>query len=281
MSEDTVISLKNPGSPSTVSDALTEILREGAQKLLASAIEAEVNAFLQRFQDEKTAQGLQRMVRNGRLPKRTLQTGIGDIEVSVPRVRDRDGKVRFSSALLPPYLRRTKTIEELLPWLYLKGVSTGDFQEALSVLLGQEAPGLSASTISRLKESWKDEQQRWSRRDLSHRRYVYLWVDGIHFGVRLEDAAQCILVVIGATPEGKKELVALCDGYRESEASWREVLLDLRSRGLKVDPQLVIGDGALGFWKALPQVFGTTRSQRCWVHLCPWVQNRQYPQQVA
>ena len=269
MSEDTVISLKNPGSPSTVSDALTEILREGAQKLLASAIEAEVNAFLQRFQDEKTAQGLQRMVRNGRLPKRTLQTGIGDIEVSVPRVRDRDGKVRFSSALLPPYLRRTKTIEELLPWLYLKGVSTGDFQEALSVLLGQEAPGLSASTISRLKESWKDEQQRWSRRDLSHRRYVYLWVDGIHFGVRLEDAAQCILVVIGATPEGKKELVALCDGYRESEASWREVLLDLRSRGLKVDPQLVIGDGALGFWKALPQVFGTTRSQRCWVHLCP------------
>ena len=266
MSEDTVISLKNPGSPSTVSDALTEILREGAQKLLASAIEAEVNAFLQRFQDEKTAQGLQRMVRNGRLPTRTIQSGIGDIEVSVPRVRDRDGKVRFSSALLPPYLRRTKTIEELLPWLYLKGVSTGDFQEALSVLLGQEAPGLSASTISRLKESWKDEQQRWSRRDLSHRRYVYLWVDGIHFGVRLEDAAQCILVVMGATPEGKKELVALCDGYRESEASWREVLLDLRSRGLKVDPQLAIGDGALGFWKALPQVFGTTRSQRCWVH---------------
>lgn len=168
MSEDTVISLKNPGTPSTVFDALTEILREGAQKLLASAIEAEVNVFLQRFQDVKTAQGLQRMVRNGRLPKRTIQTGIGDIEVSVPRVQDRDGKVRFSSALLPLYLRRTKTIEELLPWLYLKGVSTGDFQEALSVLLGPQAPGLSASTISRLKESWKDEQLRWSRRNLSH-----------------------------------------------------------------------------------------------------------------
>jgi putative transposase len=209
---------------------------------------------------------LQRVVRNGRLPKRTIQTGIGDIEVSVPRIRDRAGQLRFTSSLLPPYLRRTKTVEQLLPWLYLKGLSTGDFQEALSTLLGPEAPGLSASTISRLKESWKAEQQCWSRRDLSHQRYVYLWVDGIHFGVRLEDAAQCILVVIGATPEGKKELVALSDGYRESEASWREVLLDLKLRSLSIDPHLAIGDGALGFWKALPQVFGMTRSQRCWVH---------------
>lgn len=183
-----------------------------AQRLLTAAIEAEVSAFLERFQTEKTPAGMQRVVRNGRLPRRTIQTGIGDIEVSVPRIRDRTGQLRFTSSLLPPYLRRTKTVEQLLPWLYLKGLSTGDFQEALSTLLGPEAPGLSASTISRLKESWKDEQQRWSRRDLSQRRYVYLWVDGIHFGVRLEDAAQCILVVIGATPEGRKELVALSDG---------------------------------------------------------------------
>lgn len=266
MSEDKVIRLKSPGTPGPVHDALTEVLREGAQRLLASAIEAEIDAFLERFQSEKTAEGVNRMVRNGRLPSRTIQTGIGDIEVSVPRVRDRENQVRFRSSILPPYLRRTKTIEELLPWLYLKGISTGDFQEALTVLLGKDAPGLSASTISRLKEAWKDEQQRWSRRELSNRRYVYLWVDGIHFGVRLEDAAQCILLVIGATPEGKKELVALSDGYRESEASWRELLLELKSRGMTIDPQVAVGDGALGFWKALPQVFGTTRAQRCWVH---------------
>ena len=266
MSEDKVIRLKSPGTPGAVQDVLTEVLREGARRLLVSAIEAEVATFLERFQAEKTTEGVSRMVRNGRLPRRTIQTGVGDIEVSVPRVRDRENKVRFRSSILPPYLRRTKTIEELLPWLYLKGISTGDFQEALTVLLGKDASGLSASTISRLKETWKDEQQRWSRRDLSNRRYVYLWADGIHFGVRLEDASQCILVVIGATPEGKKELVALSDGYRESEDSWRELLLGLKSRGLKIDPHVAVGDGALGFWKALPQVFGTTRTQRCWVH---------------
>lgn len=266
VNKDKVTRLKSPGTPGVVHDALTELLREGAQRLLASAIEAEVAAFLERFQGEKTAEGKSRLVRNGRLPSRTIQTGIGDIEVSVPRVRDREGKIRFSSSILPPYLRRTKTIEELLPWLYLKGISSGDFQEALTVLLGPEAPGLSAGTISRLKTHWKDEQARWSRRDLSNRRYVYLWVDGIHFGVRMEDAAQCILVVMGATAEGKKELVALADGYRESEASWRELLLGLKSQGLQIDPEVAVGDGALGFWKALPQVFGTTRAQRCWVH---------------
>ena len=194
VSKDKMTRLKSPGTPGVVHDALTELLREGAQRLLASAIEAEVAAFLERFQGEKTAEGKSRLVRNGRLPSRTIQTGIGDVEVSVPRVRDREGKIRFSSSILPPYLRRTKTVEELLPWLYLKGISSGDFQEALTVLLGPEAPGLSAGTISRLKANWKDEQARWSRRDLSNRRYVYLWVDGIHFGVRMEDAAQCILV---------------------------------------------------------------------------------------
>jgi transposase-like protein len=274
MKEDKVIEFKNPGTPGAVHDVLTEVLRDDAQRMLAAAIEAEVSAFLERYEDEKTAEGRQRMVRNGRLPTRTIQTGIGEVDVSAPRVRDRMGKVRFTSSILPPYLRRTKSLEELLPWLYLKGISTGDFQEALTALLGKDAPGLSSSTLSRLKESWKAEQQHWSRRDLSNRRYVYLWVDGIHFGVRLEDAAQCILVVVGATPEGKKELVAPSDGYRESEDSWRELLLDLKSRGLKIDPQVAVGDGALGFWKALPQVFGTTRTQPCWVHKTANVLNK-------
>jgi putative transposase len=274
MSEDKVIPLKNPGTPGPVADVLTDLLRDGAQRMLAAAIEAEVGAFLERFQSEKMSDGRQRMVRNGHLPRRSLQTGLGAVEVKVPRVRDRAGTIRFTSAILPPYLRRTKSLEELLPWLYLKGISTGDFQEALTALLGRDAPGLSASTISRLKEAWQEEHRRWSRRDLSNRRYVYLWVDGIHFGVRLEDAAQCLLVVIGATADGKKELAALSDGYRESEDSWREVLLDLKARGLTMAPHLAVGDGALGFWKALPQVFGTTRGQRCWVHKTANVLNK-------
>lgn len=266
MKEDNVLQLKNPGLALPVNDALTEILREGAQKMLVSAVEAEVSTFLGRFSQEKLPDGRARMVRNGHSPRRSVQTGLGSLAVSMPRVRDRSKKIRFTSSVLPPYLRRTKSLEELLPWLYLKGISTGDFQEALAVLLGANAPGLSASTICRLKEGWQEEHQHWERRDLSNRTYIYLWVDGVHFGVRQDDAAQCILVVIGATPDGKKELVAATDGYRESEQSWREVLLDLKARGLTIDPKLAIGDGALGFWKALPQVFGTTRGQRCWVH---------------
>jgi putative transposase len=261
LKQDNVIGLKSPGVPSAVSDALTDLLREGARQMLA-----EVQEFLFRHQALQDDQGRQRVVRNGYLPERTIQTGLGDIEVKAPRVRDRAKEIKFSSAILPPYLRRTKTIEELLPWLYLKGISTGDFGEALTALLGRDAPGLSASTTRRLKESWTDEHGRWSKRNLSNKQYVYLWVDGVHFGVRLEDASQCMLVVIGATAEGKKELLAIGDGYRESEASWREVLLDLKARGLKVDPKLAVGDGALGFWKALPQVFGHTQGQRCWVH---------------
>ncbi|WP_348760051.1 transposase [Candidatus Methylocalor cossyra] len=218
MGEDKVIRLKSSGTPGAVEDPLTEVWREGARRLLVSAIEAEVESFLEQFREEKTTEGLNRMVRNGRLPSRTIQTGIGDIEVSVPRVRDRAGKVRFSSSILPPYLRRTKTVEGLLPWLYLKGISTGEFQEALTVLLGKDAPGLSASTISRLKESWKEEHRRWARRDLSNRHYVYLWVDGIHFGVRMEDAAQCVLVVIGATADGKKVLSVYRPKYPKAVA---------------------------------------------------------------
>ena len=274
MKQDNVIGLKNPGVPSAVSDALTELLRDGARQMLASAVEAEVQEFLLRHRLQQDEGGRQRLVRNGYLPERTLQTGLGAIEVRAPRVRDRGKEIKFSSAILPPYLRRTKTIEELLPWLYLKGISTGDFSEALTALLGRDAPGLSASTISRLKESWNDEYGRWCKRNLTHKHYVYLWVDGVHFGVRLEDASQYMLVVIGAMADGRKELLAIGDGYRESEASWKEVLLDLKARGLKVDPKLAIGDGALGFWKALPQVFGHTQGQRCWVHKTANVLNK-------
>ncbi len=274
MSHDNVFALKNPAIANEVRDALTEVLQEGARTLLAQAIEAEVAEFVARHTEKRDAAGRLRVVRNGYLPERTIQTGIGDVPVKAPRVRDRLGRLRFSSSILPPCLWRTKAIEELLPWLYLKGISTGGFSEALAALLGRDAPGLSAGTISRLKAVWQDEHAHWDQRSLAHKRYVYLWVDGIHFGVRLEEANQCILVVIGATAEGKKELVALSDGFRESEQSWKELLLDLKRRGLKIDPKLAIGDGALGFWKALPQVFGSTREQRCWVHKTANVLNK-------
>jgi transposase-like protein len=260
--------------PNEVRDALTEVLREGDRTLLAQAIEAEVAEFLAGHADKFDAVGRTRLVRNGHLPERTVQTGIGAVTVKVPRVRDRVGELRYTSSLLPPYLRRTKTMEELLPWLYLKGISTGGFSEALAALLGRDAPGLSAGTISRLKAVWQEEHAQWEKRSLAHKRYVYLWVDGIHFGVRMEEANQCILVVMGATADGKKELVALSDGFRESEQSWKELLLDMKRHGLKCDPQLAIGDGALGFWKALPQVYGSTREQRCWVHKTANVLNK-------
>lgn len=274
MREDSVVEYRNPGIALPVADPLTEVLRNGARELLQQAVEAEVATFVERHRQLKDEQTRQRIVRNGYLPERTIQTGIGSVAVKAPRVRDRSGEIKFSSSILPAYLRRTRSIEELLPWLYLKGISTGDFSEALAALLGQDAPGLSAATISRLKEIWKTDYERWSKRDLSGQRFVYLWVDGVHFGVRLEDASQCILVVIGATAEGKKELLAMSDGYRESEQSWQELLRDLKQRGFTIDPEVAIGDGALGFWKALPQVFGSTREQRCWVHKTANVLNK-------
>ena len=274
MSKDNVLALRNPGIASEVSDVLTQVLRDGAQQMLTRAIEAEVAEFLEHYRFDRDQAGRARMVRNGYMPERTIQTGLGEVGIKAPRVRDRASKIRFTSAILPPYLRRTKTIEELLPWLYLKGISTGDFSEALASLLGRDAPGLAAATISRLKAVWQDEHAQWERRDLTNKQYVYWWVDGIHFGVRLEAANQCILVIIGATAEGKKELVVLADGFRESEQSWKEVLLDLKCRGLTIDPRLAVGDGALGFWKALPQVFGETRVQRCWVHKTANVLNK-------
>ena len=265
MSTHTGVGVENPGVAVPVADALTDLLRAGARQLLAQAVEAEVTDFLAQHR-EVMADGRSRVVRNGYLPERTIQTGIGSVEVTAPRVRDRKGEITFTSALLPPYLRRTRSIEAVLPWLYLTGLATGDFGEALVALLGNDAPGRSAATISRLQEVWKEEHARWRQRDLSQKRYVYLWVDGVHFGVRLEDASQWVLVVMGATAEGTTDLVARADGYRESEESWRELLLGLKTRGLTVDPALAIGDGASGFWKALPQVFGPTRAQRCWVH---------------
>jgi transposase-like protein len=252
-------------------DSLTQVLRDGAQKLLSQAVEAEVAAYVERHADQRDQQGHRLVVRNGHKDQRQIQTGIGPVAVRQPRVDDRrvdtDGsRIRFTSSILPPYLRRTQSIEELIPWLYLKGISTGEFSEALAALLGPGAPGLSASTVVRLKEGWQKDYQAWSHRSLADKRYVYFWVDGIHFNIRLEGERQCILVVIGATPEGHKELVAVQDGLRESEQSWRELLLDLKARGLACPPKLAVGDGALGFWAALRKVFGETREQRCWVH---------------
>ena len=265
MQQDTVIALPNPWS--TRSDPLTEVLRRGAQQLLAQAVEAEVATLLAQYADRHDSQGRKAVVRNGYLPAREVQTGIGTVPVQVPRVRDRSGSgVQFHSTILPPYLRRSKSLEALLPWLYLKGISTGDFSEALESLLGPQAAGLSPTTISRLKEVWKDEFDAWQRRDLSDKRYVYFWVDAVHFEARLETAHQCILVIMGANVTGAKELVGIWDGYAESEQSWKELLLDLKSRGLSHGPVLAIGDGALGFWKALPQAYGKTRRQRCWGH---------------
>jgi len=250
-------------------DVLTTVLRQGAQQLLAQAIHAEVAVWIDQHQHCQDTQGHRQVVRNGYLPARTLATGVGPVEVCQPRVQDRrppEQRERFTSAILPPYLRKTKSLEELLPGLYLKGVSTGDFSEALAALLGPQAKGLSATTITRLKGIWAEEYQAWSQRSLKDKHYVYVWADGVYFHVRLEGERQCILVLLGATADGRKELLAIQDGQRESEQSWKELLLDVQARGLTQVPALAIGDGALGFWKALRQVWPTTQEQRCWVH---------------
>src|SRR4051795_11387274 len=268
MEEDTVVALPRPGS-GVMDDPLLAVLREGARRMLRQAIEAEVEAFLATHAGLVDQQGRRRLVRNGHAPERRLQTGIGPLEVWRPKLRDRGsvadgGAIRFTSAVLPAYLRRTKNLEELLPWLYLKGVSTGQFAEALTVLLGPEAPGLSPATVRRLTEGWQDEHERWQKRDLSARRYVYLWADGVYFTLRLEHERQCLLVLIGADAHGRKELLAIEDGFRESAQSRRELLLRLRDQnGLALDPELATGDGSLGFWRALHEIWPKVRQQRC------------------
>jgi len=255
-------------------DVLTAILRQGAQEMLAAAIENEVAEYIGGHAQVRDDQGHRLVVRNGYLPARQIQTGLGLVEVQQPRVNDRrvDDKgerIRFSSQILPPYLRRTKSLDELLPWLYLRGISTGDFTEALQALLGPQAPGLSATNIVRLKEAWQQEWKDWSQQSLAEKVYVYLWADGIYFNIRLEEPdnnRQCILVLMGATADGRKELIALTEGYRESADSWRELLRDIQQRGLKTSPKVATGDGALGFWAALREIYPQTREQRCWVH---------------
>jgi putative transposase len=257
--------------PDEIDDPLTNILRAGARQLLAQAVEIEVETFLATVKDLKLADGRARVVRHGYGPARTIQTGIGPVEVARAKLRDRgaasDGeRIRFSSAILPLWARRTKSLDALLPVLYLRGISTSDFQEALTALLGKDAPNLSPAVISRLTAEWQGEYERWQKRDLSARQYVYVWADGVFLQARMEDHGECMLVLIGATPEGKKELIGFQVGVRESAQSWRELLIDVKQRGLQIAPEIAVGDGALGFWKALDEVFPGTRHQRCWVH---------------
>jgi putative transposase len=257
--------------PAEIDDPLTNILRTGARQLLAQAVEVEAETFLAAMKDLKLADGRDRVVRHGHGPTRTIQTGIGPVDVNRVKIRDRgatsDGeRIRFTSAILPLWARRTRSLDALLPVLYLRGISTGDFQAALAGLLGKDAPNLSPAVISRLTAEWQGEYERWQKRDLSARRYVYVWADGIFLQARMEDHGECMLVLIGATPEGRKELIGFQVGVRESTQSWRELLIDVKQRGLQIAPEIAVGDGALGFWKALDEVFPGTRHQRCWVH---------------
>ena len=268
-SDSIVVSLRKP---ETLEDPLTTILRSGARQLLAQAIEAEIETFLATMKDQRLADGRERLVRHGFGPERVIQTGIGPVAVRRVKLRDRGAaeagaaRIRFTSAFLPRWARRTPSLDALLPTLYLRGVSMGDFQEAFTALLGHDAPNLSPSAIARLRGAWEADYTRWQRRDLSARRYVYIWADGVYLQARMEPQAECMLVLIGATPEGKKELIGFQVGMRESAQSWRELLVDLKARGLTITPELATGDGALGFWKALEEVCPTTRHQRCTVH---------------
>ena len=278
MKDDTTITpLHQPGS---ILDPLTEIAREGARQMLAAALRAEAASFVAQFEDERLPDGRHRIVRHGTGPERMIQTGIGPIPVQRQNVRDRaadvsaEGRIRFTSNILPRWARRSKSLDALLPILYLRGISTGDFQEALTALLGSDAPNLSPGVIPRLTAGWQEDYDRWQRRDLSARRYVYIWADGVYLQARMEPVAECMLVIIGATPEGRKELLGFQVGVRESAQSWRELLIDIKARGLSVPPEIAVGDGAMGFWNALDEVFPGTRHQRCWVHKTANVLNK-------
>lgn len=245
---------------------LDELVREGARKMLQTALEAEVEAFVSQHKALLTKDGKQAVVRNGHLPERSIVTGVGPLPIKKPRARDKRKELRFTSSILPPFMRRVPSIDALIPVLYLKGVSTGDFGKALDAILGPSATGLSATNIVRLKDVWRKDYEAWTARDLSKKKYVYIWADGIYFNVRLDKDRPCLLVLMGATEDGKKELVAIWDGHRESKKSWSTVLQDLKRRGLSNEPRIAVGDGALGFWAAIEEVFPNTKSQRCWVH---------------
>ena len=284
MTDDTtIIPLRQPGS---IIDPLTEIARDGARRMLMAALKAEADSFVAQFSEDLLADGRQRVVRHGAGPERVIQTGIGPIDVRRQKVRDRatdlpvEAKIRFTSNILPKWARRSKSLDALLPALYLRGISTGDFQEALSAILGADAPNLTPGVISRLTAGWQEEYDRWQHRDLSARRYVYIWADGVYLQARMEPEAECILVIIGATPEGRKELLGFHVGVRESAQSWRELLIDIKARGLAVAPEVAVGDGALGFWKAVDEVFPGTRHQRCWFHKISNVLNK-FPKSMA
>jgi transposase-like protein len=284
MTDDTtIIPFRQPGS---IIDPLTEIARDGARRMLMAALKAEADSFVAQFSEDLLADGRQRVVRHGAGPERVIQTGIGPIEVRRQKVRDRatglpvEAKIRFTSNILPKWARRSKSLDALLPALYLRGISTGDFQEALSALLGPDAPNLSPGVIARLTAGWQEEYDRWQGRDLSARRYVYIWADGVYLQARMEPEAECILVIIGATPEGRKELLGFHVGVRESAQSWRELLIDIKARGLAIAPEVAVGDGALGFWKAVDEVFPGTRHQRCWFHKISNVLNK-FPKSMA
>jgi len=250
----------------TSRDELTELIRDGARKLISEALESEVRELLSGFSERRDASGRAAVVRNGYQPERAIQTGVGPVTVKVPKVRSRDGNpVSFRSALVPPYVRKSASLEAALPWLYLKGISTGEMAPALEVLVGSEAKGLSASTVSRLKQHWREDYEAWRHRRLEKDRWVYIWADGIYSGLRAEHQRLCALVIVGVNERGEKHFLAIEDGIRESTQSWREVLLGLQSRGLDA-PELAVGDGAMGFWAALEEVFPATRQQRCWMH---------------
>jgi len=255
-----------------IDDPLTEIVRLGARRMLAEALVAEADAFVASFSEERLVDGRHRIVRHGFGPERQIQTGVGAVPVQRPKVRDRDpegtdvGKIRFTSSILPKWARRSPSLDALFPVLYLRGISTGDFREALAALLGPDASNLSPSVITRLTAGWQAQYDSWQRRDLSARRYVYIWADGVYLQARMEDNAECMLVILGATPEGKKELLGFQVGVRESAQSWRELLADIKNRGLSTAPEIAVGDGAMGFWKSLDEIFPSTKHQRCWVH---------------
>jgi len=270
----------------TITDPLTELARQGARRMLAEALKAEADAFVASFADERLDDGRQRVVRHGFGPERQIQTGIGALDVQRPKVRDRlatpdpSNKIRFTSSILPKWARRSVSLDALLPVLYLKGISTGDFQEALSAIMDPDAPNLSPIVISRLTAGWQAQYDAWTRRDLSVRHYVYIWADGVYLQARMEENAECMLVIMGATPEGKKELIGFQVGLRESAQSWHELLADIKGRGLSVPPEIAVGDGAMGFWNALDRAFPSTKHQRCWVHKTKNVLNC-FPKQMA